>query len=358
MNAGRLLADGIPYPDVAEATSHVEEIEDWFDFWATKGEEYAALGAAEIARGHLISGGQWLWQGALSLHYAQFVWFHDPERKEAGQRRKVELYNKAAPYLDPPAERIEIDVDDSVVPGFLRMPKGVQPAGGWPCVFLIGGLESTKEESLLFENLCLSRGLATFAFDGPGQGELFFDVKLRPDFERYTSAVIDATERIPELDSSRFGVLGRSLGGFYAVRSAAHDTRLRACVAWSCFYDMSDFDLRPEHTQAGYSYVAGYDDVAAGKEYVQNALSLADIPSQIKVPTLLLNGLRDKVNTESQMQRVIEALGNAQLEVILEPEGDHCCHNMSHLVRPRIADWLADKLAATNRSSEPPTHGT
>lgn len=352
MNAARMLADGIPYPDFVEATQAIRAVEDWFDFWATKGEDYAILGDAAIADGHHISGGRWLWQAALSLHYAQFMWFQDPARREAGQRRKVELYNRAAPHLDPPACRIEIGFEGCSIPGFLRMPAGPRPTSGWPCVVLIGGLESTKEESLLFENLCLTRGLATFAFDGPGQGELFFQVRLRPDFERYTSAVVDNLEQHPELDSSRLGVLGRSLGGFYAIRSAAYDSRLRACVAWSCFLDLSDFDLFPEHTQAGFAYVAGYDDVAEGKKYVQEVMRLDDVAARVTVPTLLLNGRRDHLFSGEQMQRVARALANARLDVVLEPEGDHCCHNMSHLVRPRLADWLADALEATSEMTD------
>jgi hypothetical protein len=26
-------------------------------------------------------------------------------------------------------------------------------------------------------------------------------------------------------------------------------------------------------------------------------------------------------------------------------DGDHCCHNLYHVVRPRMADWLAERLA-------------
>jgi 2,6-dihydroxypseudooxynicotine hydrolase len=343
LNPGRMLSDGIPYPDFQEATERVGTLEEWFDFWAGKGAVYELLGGDALSAGNTVSGGEWLWQAALCFHYAQFMWFHDPARREAGQRRKVELYHRAAPHLVPAGERIEIAFEGATIPGFLRLPPGEAPSSGWPCALLMGGLESTKEESLRFEELCLRRGLATFAFDGPGQGELFFDVKLQPDFERYTSAVIDALEGRAELDAGRLGVLGRSLGGFYALRSAANDDRLRACVAWGFFHDMSDFDSMPEHTQRGFVYVTGRDG-EDGKEYLRSSLQLDDAAPKLRTPALLLNGAHDPIFPPRQMELVTRALRNAPAEIVIEPDGDHCCHNMGQIVRPRMADWVANAL--------------
>ena len=340
LNMGRMLYDGVPYFDIQRASERVVDLDGWFDFWADAGERYEALGEQALAAGARISAGEWLWQASLSFHYAQFMWFHDPDRREAGQRRKVELYNRAAPHFLPPAERIEIDVEGATIPGFLRLPPGERPRAGWPCVILLGGLESTKEESYGFENLCLRRGLATFAFDGPGQGEAFFEVKLQPRFERYTSAVVDWLEQRDELDRSRLGVLGRSLGGFYALRSGAGDERLRAIVAWAFFHDMEDFEQMPEHTQEGFLYVAG-----GSKDQLLAALDLSDVAADLRAPTLLLNGHNDPIFPPRQMERTIAALANAPKEVVIEPEGDHCCHNMGNIVRPRMADWLARQLA-------------
>ena len=343
LNPGRMLSDGIPYPDYQEALERVTTLEEWFDFWAAKGASYEALGSDALAAETEVSAGEWLWHASLSFHYAQFMWFHDPARREEGQRRKVEIYNRAAPYLVPSAERVEIGFEGTTIPGFLRLPAAEAPAAGWPCVLLIGGLESTKEESLRFETLCLQRGLATFAFDGPGQGELFFDVKLQPDFERYTSAVVDHLERLPGLDATRFGVLGRSLGGFYAIRSAAADDRLRACVAWGFFYDMSDFESMPAHTQRGFVYVTGLDG-EEGVAYLREALNLGTAAAGLRTRTLLLNGAHDPIFPPRQMRLAQEALAGAPTEIVIEPEGDHCCHNMGQIVRPRMADWLANEL--------------
>jgi 2,6-dihydroxypseudooxynicotine hydrolase len=343
LNPGRMSSDGIPQADFQQAIERVTTLDEWFDFWARKGEEYELLGDESVAAGNTVSGGEWLWHAALSFHYAQFMSFHDPARREAGQRRKVELYNRAAPYLVPLGERVEIPFEDATIPGFLRMPPGEPPAAGWPCVLLIGGLESTKEESLLFENMCLRRGLATFAFDGPGQGELFFEVKLQPDFERYASAVVDSLEQRPELDRRRFGVLGRSLGGFYALRAAATDDRIRACVAWGFFYDMSDFESMPAHTQRGFVYVTGREGID-GRDYLRESLCLSDVASKLRTPTLLLNGANDPIFPSRQTNLVGDALRDGPTEFVIEPLGDHCCHNMGQIVRPRMADWIANEL--------------
>jgi len=340
-----MLSDGIPYPDFHEATETIRGPDDWFDFWWAKGEAYNRLGEEAVADGHLISAGEWLWHGSLSFHYAQFMSFHDPARRELGQRRKVELYNRAAPYLAPPAQRVELAFEGAVIPGFLRLPSGSTPPSGWPCAVLIGGLESTKEESLRFEEMCLRRGLATFAFDGPGQGELFFDVKLQPDFERWTAAVVDHLIDRGEVDSSRLGVLGRSLGGYYALRSAATDDRFAACVGWGFFYDMSDFDTMPATTQHGFAYVTGKPSFDAARTYLQDALSLDEVAGSLSIPTLLLNGRHDPIFPPRQMELVVRALERAPVEVVIEESGDHCAHNMGQLVRPRMVDWLATALS-------------
>lgn len=341
LNPGRMLADGIPYPDFAEARA-LGALSEWFPFWAAKGERYEELGERAIAAGATVSGGEWLWQASLSWHYAQFMWFHEPELREHGQREKVRLYRRAAPYLVQPAERVDIPFDGIRIPGYLRL---APVEGPQPCAILIGGLESTKEESYLFEGLCHRRGIATFAFDGPGQGELFFDRTLQPDFERYVSAIVDHLETRPEVAADRIGVLGRSLGGFYALRSAACDPRLKACVAWGAHMDMTDFDGMPPHTQDGFAYVAGHSDRAAGKAYLLEALDLSDVIDRVACPTYVLQGVHDPIFPQSQTDKIVAALGGkANVEIVVEPDGDHCCHNMANVVRPRLADRLAREL--------------
>jgi 2,6-dihydroxypseudooxynicotine hydrolase len=341
----RMLADGLPFPDVRGAENVAAD--GWFDYWMGRSYEYEQLGDAALLDGHGLTGGDLLWTACMCAHYAQFLWWSDGPVRQAAQDRKVRLYERAAPYLSPPAERIEIPFDDVVLPGYLRLP--VDADGPVPCVVLLGGLESTKEESRHFEELCIARGMATFAYDGPGQGEVFAKLPLQPDFERSASAVVDYLLTRAELDGERIGILGRSLGGYYAPRCAAADARFAACVGWGAAFDMTEFDDMPEHTQAGFRYVTGIDDAGAAKAYVQAAIDMADVASQLRCPTYVLHGDQDDIWSMDQVRKLEQAATDARLHLEIVEGGDHCVHKVGHLVRPRMADWLAEQLVGSAR---------
>lgn len=344
VHAGRFVGDGVHPVDLDTIIAGVRRWDEWFPAWAAIGDRYQRLADEALQTGDTTTAGEWLWQASISYHYAQFLFFHDPERRESGQRKKQELYDRAAPLLVPPARRFGVPLDEAVVPGFLRLPPG---RGPFPLVVLLGGLESTKEESYHFENMLLKRGVATCTFDGPGQGEMWFQVRLRPDFERYTSAVLDCLEGQPEIDPGRVGILGRSLGGYYAIRSAALDPRIKACVAWGPLYDMSSWDHMAVLTRLGFQYVSGQPSEAAAKAYLHAAVTLAGVAERVRCPVYVLHGAKDDLIPLSHVERLDREIRHApQKRIVIEPDGNHCCHNLYPIVRPRMADWLARALVS------------
>jgi hypothetical protein len=160
----RLIGDGVPAGDVMAAQAKLTHWDEWFPYWIRLGDTYERLAREALARNRRQSTGELFWQACLSYHYAQFLWFHDPVRRDQGQMRKVALYCEAAPLFAAPAIRFDVPFDGFVILGYLRLPPGA--SGRVPVVIVLGGLESTKEESYRFENLCLARGLATCTFDG------------------------------------------------------------------------------------------------------------------------------------------------------------------------------------------------
>ena len=344
LNPWRLVSDGIPLSDCrrAEEIADSDAQADWLSYWSGVSSEYEAHGRRALAEGHRVSAGQWLWLASLTAHYAQFIWFHEPDRKEVQQRRKVALYRDASPNLLPPATRLDVRFEATSIPSYLRLPTdSVRPV---PCVILIGGLDSTKEDAHLFEDLFLERGVATLSFDGPGQGEMFFDLPLAADFHRYTSAVIDRLVENARIDSSRVAAVGRSLGGHHAIRSAAADPRIRAVVSLSGTFDLTELDRMAPHVIRGFLFAGHVSDGEEGRTYLRETIDLSEIAPQLTCPTLIVHGRRDAIFSDRQLEKFRQNLTNASVDYLIEDHGIHCAHNLSHLVRPAVADWVAGKL--------------
>jgi 2,6-dihydroxypseudooxynicotine hydrolase len=342
--SARMVGDGVPYPDVVALRQSIRTWDDWFDRWAQLAREYESAAEARQHAGFDATAAECWFRAAITWHYAQFLWFHRAVEREHGEREKERTYRRAAPLLDPPAERLQIGFEETVIPAYLRLPRDEpQP----PCVVLLGGLESTKEEGRLFEELCLRRGIATCAFDGPGQGEYWFSRPMVGDFERYASVVADHLTSRGDVDGARLAILGRSLGGHYAVRAAAFDPRWRAVVDWGGPFDLEFFDEMPTLTQRGFRYVTGIRDEAEAEQAARRMIDLTGVPERISVPLYVQHGVLDRVIPVAQAERLLERATRAETTVAIDPAAGHCGHNVFHRVRPAIADWLSQQLSAS-----------
>ena len=84
------------------------------------------------------------------------------------------------------------------------------------------------------------RGYHVLTFDGPGQpaARHLDGLVFRPDWENVVTPVLDWVMARPEVDESRVGLLGLSMGGLLAPRAAAFEHRLAACVAVDGIYEL------------------------------------------------------------------------------------------------------------------------
>lgn len=335
----RMLADGLELQDV-RAAERLTDWADWGPHWNARARMHEALGRAALAKSYRLTAGEHLVRGALAAHYGQFLYFDFPEVKREGADLKVRLYRDAAPLLRPPAEPVAIPFRGDTLPGYLRVPEGQGPH---PVVILLGGLDATKEDSHQFANLCLARNLGTLAFDGPGQGEsLYRGHFLDPRFHEAISAAVDQLLERPDVKRDGVGILGRSLGGFFAPQAAALDDRIRACVAWGALYDLGSFDRKPPLMREGYRFVTGASDWNDAKERT-SFISLAPFASKIRCPLYIVHGLADNSVPRDNAERLArEAQGPVKLWLV--PDSIHCNHDVANQVRPDMADWLAEQL--------------
>ncbi|PKV95497.1 MULTISPECIES: alpha/beta hydrolase family protein [Amycolatopsis] len=337
LNWGRLLLDGVPFADLIGARDRPKGM-SWLNYWLGRSKEYEELANKAFSEGHHLSAGEYFYLGTLAAQYGQFLWF-GPERGVA-QQRKAALYRQAAPLLDPPAHEADLVIDGVPVRAYVRTPNRPAPH---PAVIMLGGLESTKEESRHMEDLVLARGMATVTFDGPGQGETFDSRALAGDFERFTSAVVDYLTDRDDIDAAAIGVLGRSLGGNYALKSAACDDRIAACVSWGGFSDMDSWEAETPMTKESWRYVSKVETLDEARDHVQKATETRHVLGKLRCPTYILHGALDEVPL-SFVDTVRNHVTNAPLTIVVENEGDHCCHNLGLRPRLAMADWIHDQL--------------
>jgi len=62
----------------------------------------------------------------------------------------------------------------------------------------------------------------------------------------------------------------------------------------------------------------------------------------VGAPVLVVHGERDAIVPVANARKIIAAQRDAT--PFLYPDGNHSCNNLHTIVRPAIADWLAENL--------------
>jgi 2,6-dihydroxypseudooxynicotine hydrolase len=224
--------------------------------------------------------------------------------------------------------------------GNLRKPAG---AGKPPLVVMCMGLDSTKEEMDANESPFLARGMATLAFDGPGQGEAEYDFAIRGDYEVAVKAVLDYAGSRSDLDTTRIGIWGVSLGGYYAPRAAAFDKRIKACIALSGPFEWADtFDELPELTRHTFQVRSKSRTMAEARERAAT-LSLKSVAKNITCPLYIVAGKQDGIVPWQEGERLAAAASGPVVRCFLE-DGNHVANNRVYRWRSQSADWMARQL--------------
>jgi pimeloyl-ACP methyl ester carboxylesterase len=338
--APRFTTQGVDPNDFRRVTGALEHWAEWLDGWCANGDMHAALAAEAESRGRSLTAGQAWLRAALSYHFAKFVWVLDMDRHRAATDKSVAALLRAHRFLDPTAERIEVPFEGTRLVGNLRRPTAVERPG---LVLLLPGLDSTKEEFFNWENVFLQRGMATFSLDGPGQGETGYHLPLRPDYEVASAAAIDALWQRQDLDPDRLGVVGVSMGGYYAARAAAFDPRIRAAVTIGGPYESgSRFDTRPEISRAAFIQYSLADTPEQARE-IAHRMTLEGVLGNLAQPLLVIFGRQDRLVPYEQAERVVREAPHAEL--VMYEEGNHVCNNLPYLYQPLAGDWMAERLA-------------
>lgn len=261
---------------------------------------------------------------AAVYRIARFPINRSPATHKAWERG-LDAYLRVSPLLDPPNLPVEIkhshalasagESTSDVIHAFVRIPKGEQPAGGWPVVLFICGLDAYRTDHSAYPGgklQChLEAGRALVVVDIPGTAD---SPAAREDPEspdRLWSSVLDwitSQDHGYAFDASRVAAIGISTGGYYAMRIAhTHADRLVGVVAQG---GGSHHMFEPEWIRAmnhmeypfalsnAIAYKFGFDDVdkfIASEPQKRFSLLETGILDRPSTRLLLINGMEDSI---------------------------------------------------------------
>ena len=226
----QFLNSGVSPEDLQRVLGRIGSLARWVDEWEALGREHEQGGRDALELGRREDAARRFLAASAAYNFAQYVIFLDISRKRLLHEACTRAYAHAAPLLSPPAHPFEVLFRRQLIKGFLRLPRGARPA---PVVVMFNGTNAVKEELHWWGEAMLERGLAVITFDGPGLGRTWHRMSMVAEPRPVGVAILDHIETWPQLDSGRIAFFGQSLGGYLAIRVAAHDRRVKAVAAIS-----------------------------------------------------------------------------------------------------------------------------
>lgn len=188
---------------------------------------YAACPAAFAAAAARAESAGRLREATGFLRLAEFF---TPKRDGAGAaiyRRYRALFDRA--FADGGAVRHAVPYGGASLPAY-RLPAHGDARG---TVLLHGGFDSLIEEFYAVWERLRAAGFDVLAFEGPGQGgaRALGGLTFDHDWEKPVGAVLD------HFGVARAGIVGLSMGGYWALRAAGREARIDRVVSWPPVYD-------------------------------------------------------------------------------------------------------------------------
>lgn len=333
--------------------------EAWFQEWRRLGEETHRLAREADEAGHALTAA-----GAYLRACSYYQWgerYRIPKDDLALEtfRTSIECFHRFAELTDEPRiEPVDVPCEGGTLAALYVHPRNAA-AERAPCVVFFDGLDHTKE--LIYTRgvpEISRRGVGTLLIDGFGNGESirFRGFPLRDDSETAATAAYEYLATRPDVDADRIGVMGISLGGYFAPRSAAYEKRFKVCVAWAAVWDYygtwkaridSGFKIAQSVPSNYITWVLGVDTLEEALVRLEG-FRMDGIAQQISSPFLLVHGTEDKQTSIDDAHKLFAAVGSEDktFRIVTAEEGgaQHCTRDNMTLGSTFIADWLADRL--------------
>jgi len=348
-----------PLKDLASQGSDVGTA-DFMTAWRNVADQLEAQADDALKAGHLRTAGQKYFRASVYVSQAERMQSAKDAGRNAEYERSVELLVRSFEFNDPLTTKVAIPFGDAELPAYFH--DASSDGAPTPVMIVWNGLDSTKEMMVgcgIHHELA-ARGISTLMVDCPGSGEALrlHGLAAQIDTEVWAAACVDWLERRDGVRTDRIGLVGWSLGGYYAPRAAAFEKRLALCVAWGANHDWGAvqkrrLDREGENPVPHYwdhvLWVWGQPDIDTFIEFAEG-VNLDGVVEQITVPFLIAHGQNDRQISLEYAHRSYDQAVNSpkrELRIFTPEEGatehiglDHFPHVIGY-----IADWVSDTFA-------------
>jgi uncharacterized protein len=254
-------------------------------------------------------------------------------------------------------EQIQFTVEGQRLYGMLHLPDG---RGPFPALCFFHGFTGQRiEPHRLFVKTArklAAEGFVVLRFDFRGSGESegdFRDMTISGEIKD-ALASLDFLASQPQVDSSRMGVLGLSLGGFVASHVASQNRLVKTLVLWAA-------GARPPRFFPNYVHLAeknreqwrkkgewDFGGMVLGAGFLKDLKKVENLLPKLarfKGKALVIHGELDATVPVSEAEAYRKALGRRAVLHILKG-ADHTFNRKSweEEVIDRTAKWLKQKL--------------
>lgn len=207
---GKFMEDSEVKNDIEKALPNIKDMDSWYIAWRKLAEKSEIKGKFELAAAYYAAGNFYLRES-------------DPNKAHMYTKYRENYYKS---YKGLPLEHFNVPYEDS----FFQAVR-VKFQGSTKTLIFHGGYDSCLEEMLPFLSVFENLGYDVIAFEGPGQGmALKNGLKFIHNWEKPVSALLDY------FNLDEVTILGCSWGGYFCLRAAAFEKRIKAAIAYDIFY--------------------------------------------------------------------------------------------------------------------------
>jgi len=334
----------------------------FFDSWVKVARQVIKLGDEDLAKGRTLSAGVKYQRGAGYLLAAERMQSRDYAPRWVAYNDGLKYFQKGVELQNVAAEFVKIPYKDTYYTGIFIPASGKTDGKPAPCMVSCNGLDSMKEQIYSAGNAhsFSDRGVSTLLIDQPGTGEALRNLGLVGCYEAevWGTAAFEYLQTRDDVDPTRIGVFGLSLGGYFAPRIAAMEPRFALCAVLGANHNWGEMQVRRASNEGDrpvphywdhVMWVFGKDTKEAFMEWAPN-MDLTEVIANIKVPFLITHGEGDRqIPIEYANQSFNQAINAPSKELHIATkdhfEIEHCGADNGTYLRDYIADWVSETFS-------------